>query len=116
MHVDIQSLGFNLTPALSAHTRKRIDDTLHFASSRITRMLVRLSDINGRRGGNDKRCLVELRVKGVPNVVIEDVETDLYSAIDRAIGRARLAMLRRLGHARGAYRHRKSLVGSNETA
>lgn len=100
MQVDIQSLGFSLTPALSDYAGKRIDYSLSFASDRIARLIVRLSDINGRRGGHDKRCLLELRLKGAPGIVIEDVEEDLYAAIDRATERARRALVRKLEQSR----------------
>jgi putative sigma-54 modulation protein len=100
MQVDIQSLGFSLTPALSDYAGKRIDYSLSFASDRIARLIVRLSDINGRRGGKDKRCLLELRLKGATGIVIEDVEADLYAAIDRATDRARRALVRKLDHLR----------------
>lgn len=100
MQIDIQSLGFSLTPALSDYAGKRIDYSLSFASDRVTRLVMRLSDINGRRGGNDKRCLLELRLKGASDIVIEDVEEDLYAAIDRATERARRALVRRLEQAR----------------
>jgi len=38
---------------------------------RLRLVIVRLSDINGPRGGNDKRCHVQLIVDGMPNIVIE---------------------------------------------
>lgn len=100
MQVDIQSLGFSLTPALSDYAGKRIDYSLSFASDRIARLTMRLSDINGRRGGQDKRCLLELRIKGAPGIVVEDVEEDLYAAIDRATERARRALVRKLEQSR----------------
>lgn len=100
MQVDIQSLGFSLSPALSGYAQKRIDCALSFAATRISRLMVRLSDINGRRGGDDKRCLIEVRVKGAPGIVIEDVEANLYVAIDRAVERAKRSLVRRLGQAR----------------
>ena len=115
MQVDIQSLGFSLTPALSAYARKRIDYKLGFASIRISRLVVRFSDINGSRGGNDKCCLIELRVKGASDIVIEDVEEDLYVAIDRAIERAKRALVRRLGVERKIARPQEK-GGSDETA
>jgi len=100
MQIDIQSQGFSLTPALSEYAGNRISYALSFASDRITRLIVRLSDINGVRGGEDKRCLLELRLKGVPGIVVEDVEEDLYAAIDRATERARRALVRKLDQAR----------------
>jgi putative sigma-54 modulation protein len=100
MQIDIQSQGFPLTPALSGYADNRINYALSFASDRITRLIVRLSDINGVRGGKDKRCLLELRLKGAPGIVVEDVEEDLYAAIDRATERARRALVRKLDQAR----------------
>jgi ribosome-associated translation inhibitor RaiA len=57
---------------------------------------VRLSDVNGPRGGEDKRCHIEVRLRGMPDVVIVDTEADLYVAIDRATERAGRALVRRL--------------------
>jgi ribosome-associated translation inhibitor RaiA len=61
---------------------------------------VQLSDINGPRGGIDKRCQIEVQLKGTPNVVIEDVEADLYAAIDRAAERVGRTVARRLSRQR----------------
>ena len=84
MHIDIHTHGFTLTPGLREHVRKRLAYALSHAGNSITRLTVRLSDVNGPKGGDDKRCLIEARLKQVPAVVIEDVEADLYVAIDRA--------------------------------
>jgi ribosome-associated translation inhibitor RaiA len=46
----------------------------------------------------DKRCLIEVRLDGLPTVVIEDIQTDMYTAIDRAVGRAARTIMRRLEH------------------
>jgi ribosome-associated translation inhibitor RaiA len=77
-----------------------VQDRLRFAFSRITgrvrRILVTLADINGPRGGIDKRCLIEVRVDGQRSVVIQDIQADLYTAIDRAAGRAARSVMRRL--------------------
>ncbi|MEW4982166.1 MAG: hypothetical protein AB1Y26_02890 [Cycloclasticus sp.] len=38
---------------------------------RFRSVIVRLSDANGERGGNDKCCHVQLIVDGMANIVIE---------------------------------------------
>ena len=88
MQVDIQCRGFELTGGLREHVRKRLACSLPAGESAIHRVTVRLSDINGPRGGEDKRCHIALRLKGLPRLVIEDTEADLYVAIDRAAERA----------------------------
>jgi putative sigma-54 modulation protein len=96
MQIAIQARGFSLTAAIESHVRRRLDFTLARGASRMRRVDVRLSDLNGPRGGVDKRCLIEVRLDGLPPVVVEDVQSDLYTAIDRAAGRAARTVVRRL--------------------
>lgn len=96
MQMDIQCRDFELTESLRDYARKRLAYSLRFGNTHIMRLVVRLSDINGPRGGEDKRCCLEVRLKGLPEVVIEDTETDIYVAIDRAAERAGRTLARRL--------------------
>lgn len=100
MQMDIQSQGFPLTASLREYLKKRLAYGLNHGDDYITRVTVRLSDINGPRGGADKRCLIEVRLKHLPAVVIEDTEADLYVAIDRAAERASRTLARRLARQR----------------
>lgn len=100
MQVDIQAHGFALTDGLRQYVLKRLNNSLSHSDDHIMRVIARLSDINGPRGGEDKRCLIELRLKQAPEVVIEDTESDLYIAIDRASERAGRTLARRLGRQR----------------
>ncbi len=100
MQMDIQSQGFSLTEGIRDYVMKRLAYTLAHGDAAITRIIVRLSDINGPRGGDDKRCLIEVRLKAASAVVIEDTEGDLYVAIDRAAERAGRTLARRLARQR----------------
>lgn len=100
MQIDIQCRSFDLTEGLRDYVRKRLAYNLSFGDAHITRVIVRLSGINGPRGGEDKRCRIEVRLKGLPAVVIEDTEADLYMAIDRAADRAGRMLVRRLARLR----------------
>lgn len=101
MQIDIQANGFTLTDGINDYVLKRLAYSLNHGDQNIMRVIVRLSDINGPRGGEDKRCLIEVRLKGAPEVVIEDTESDLYVAIDRATERAGRSLTRRLERQRG---------------
>ena len=96
MQIKIQARSFSLTNALSSHIQRRLHFALTSSADRIQRVMVRLSDINGPRGGSDKRCHIQIVLEGMPDVVIEDTESDLYAAIGRAAGRAGRAVARRL--------------------
>ena len=96
MHPDIQARGFTLTEALRQHCERRLRFALGPASNRLRHLSVRLSDVNGPRGGVDKRCVIRATAAGMPPVVIAHYETDIYAAIDRAAERLSRSLTRRL--------------------
>lgn len=72
----------------------------------VPRAKVLLSDINGPRGGLDKRCQVELRTDGDRSIVITSIARDWRTALDTALARAARALVRLLHRGRGRARHR----------
>ena len=91
MRIDIQARGFELSDGLREHTERRLQFALSWASHSVRTVTVRLSDVNGPRGGNDKCCSIQIPLVRAQDVVIEDTESDLYVAIDRAAERAERA-------------------------
>ncbi|NOT14472.1 MAG: HPF/RaiA family ribosome-associated protein [Methylotenera sp.] len=100
MQLDIQTNGFSLTEGIRDYTIRRLQFALDRNDQQITRVQVRLADINGPRGGVDKRCQIDLTLAGQGDIVIEDVETNLYVAIDRASDRCARTLTRRLERSR----------------
>jgi len=104
MQIDIQARDFSLTDALRSHAEQRLRFALTCCSDRIQRVAMRLSDINGPRGGADKRCHLRVVLVDLPDVVVEDTEVDLYVAIDRSADRAGRSVGRRLERQRDTAR------------
>ncbi len=104
MQINIQSRSFSLTDALREHIKRRLGFALSTRDEHIQRVMVRLSDINGPRGGNDKQCHIQVRLSHLPDVIIEDTEADMYAAIDRAADRAGRTVGRRLSRQRDQMR------------
>jgi ribosome-associated translation inhibitor RaiA len=98
--------------------REYIDRHLYFALSRFSSAIdhvdVRLGDMNGPRGGVDKRCriLVKLRAAGSDNITIEQDDESLNSAVARAAARAGRTVGRSLErrHRKRAYQRRRALA------
>jgi ribosomal subunit interface protein len=101
MHITVRSHGFVLTEALRTYVEQRLRIALGWTGSRLRKLVVSLSDINGPRGGIDKRCKIQVQLSGAKGVVIEDTEADMYVAIDRAAERADRAVVRRVERLRG---------------
>jgi putative sigma-54 modulation protein len=106
MQIDIQTRNFDLTNALRSYAERRLRFALTRADNCIQRIIVRLSDVNGPKGGNDKQCHVQVMLSGLPDVVVQDIEADLYFAIDRAANRAGRTVMRKLGRQQTLHRHR----------
>lgn len=98
MNIAIHSNGLVLTKTLRAYVHRRLKTALGWALTR--RLAVWLSDINGPRGGRDKRCKIQISLDHGKTIIIEDTEEDLFAAIDLAAGRADRTLARRLGRNR----------------
>jgi len=96
MQISIQARNFRLTNAISSYVKRRLSFALKNRDEQIQRISVRLSDINGPRGGEDKCCHIQVVIPNLANVVIEDIEIDLYAAIDGAVDRVRRTVDRRI--------------------
>lgn len=109
MQLDIQTNGFSLTEGIRHYTTQRLQFALDRNDGQIIHARVSLADINGPRGGIDKRCQINLALAGQSNIVIEDTEVDLYVAIDRASDRCERTLARRLERLR-EYSHDSAVI------
>lgn len=71
---------------------------LQFVLRRLTWLVphadMRLTDVNGPRGGIDKRCHVELKTNLVGTVIVTSTAGDWRTAIESALTRATKVLLR----------------------
>ena len=102
MRVDIRGQGFSVSEALRAHVERRLHFALGRFGGRVRQATVRLSDLNGPRGGLDKACRIAVRLPALRDLVVEDADGDLYIAIDRAAERAGRSVGRQLARGRDA--------------
>jgi len=91
---------FESRDANGAQMRELSVERVRFALRRLNawvpRAKVQFSDVNGPRGGVDKRCQVELSTEAVGTVVIASLARDWRTALDRALGRATRVLTRSL--------------------
>ena len=99
MLIDVRAIGFRKTDSIQRHVESKVESALGFVSNRVMKVMVRLEDNNGERGGIDKRCGVTVFLQRDRIVIAEAVKEDLYAAVDAAVTRARHAALRRLTRA-----------------
>lgn len=78
---------------MRALAERRVRFSMRRLSWLVPRVKVYLSDVNGPRGGIDKRCQVQLLANGRPDVVVTSVARDWRSALQSALGRAVRSLL-----------------------
>lgn len=96
---------------LDASDRQYIERQVRFAigrfGNRVERSSVVLTDLNGPRGGIDKACRMEVRLKGGGVVVIEDRDGDVRAVVGRSASRLAAALQKQLERRRLS-RHRRA--------
>ncbi len=112
MQIVIQARGLDLTAELREYVDRRLRFALDWAGYALAGVTVVLSDINGPRGGNDKRCRIRVTGNDGLDMVIEDTQADLHVAVDRAADRAGRTLARRLARQR-QYRHDGGYLTAN---
>lgn len=88
MQVHMVSPEFSLTPSLREYLERRLQAAFAPLRGKIADIAVRLRDLNGPRGGRDMQCQLSVTIPGKPEVVIREVQENMYNAIDRAVKRA----------------------------
>lgn len=76
--------GIDVDPSLREQITETIDHSLSHANQKIDFITVRVTDLNGPRGGIDKRCQIHLKLSGLPNIVVSEISASVYRAIDSA--------------------------------
>ena len=77
-------------------TERRVRFVLRRLGWLVLRAEVQMSDVNGPRGGIDKRCQVELRTDGAGSVVVASVTNDWRTALENALARTARFLVRAL--------------------
>ncbi len=82
----------------AAQLREMAERRVRFVTRRLAwlvpRARIQMEDVNGPRGGVDKRCQVELRTDGSGTIVITSIARDWRTALDSALSRAARAIVR----------------------
>lgn len=85
---------------LRAHVERRARFAFARFADALGTVRVRLEDINGPRGGLDKRCVVHIRGPGFGELVVERIDSAWGGAIDRALSLSGRAVAKSLGRLR----------------
>ena len=97
MLINVYGHGFSVTGGLLEQTQRQIESGFSWASPSLRDVDVHLCDINGDHGGDDKSCMIQVRLRHGQPVVARSIHRDMYAAIAAATAKAKKAVVRALG-------------------
>lgn len=87
MEIRVVDEQMSTTQGLLLHVQGRVARALDRWAPRVRQVEVHLADINGPRGGRDKRCTIQARLRAGSPLIVEETGDEFYPAIDSAIAR-----------------------------
>jgi ribosomal subunit interface protein len=100
MKLDLKMRGLTSAPALRTYVERRLAFALDRHAERVARVRVTLEDVNGPKGGDDKRCRVDVQLRGGRSVRAAAQDAELHAAADVAIHRVARGLNRELDRRR----------------
>lgn len=88
MRLDIKLRYLGLEDGQAETIERRVRFALGRFAHRILRAEVILADVNGPRGGRDKRCTVQVMLAALPPILVEVTDVEPMAAVNRAVERA----------------------------
>ena len=104
----VRVIGTSVDEEQEAYIRRKLGSKLGKYATSIERISVRLTDVNGPRGGVDQRCRIKVVLSALPSVVVERRHADVDAAIDTALRATAEAVRRIVGKRRMKPLHRRT--------
>lgn len=96
MRVELRVRNVDLAEALREYIVRTLDFTLGRFGERVGRVRVKISGLNGARGGTIASCRISADLKQFGRVALQETDLDLYAAIDSAVTRLGRLLSQRL--------------------
>ena len=93
MQIIVESRDADATP-MRELSIARVRFALRRLKALVPRAKVQFSDVNGPRGGIDKRCQIQLTTDGLGTVVVHATRRHAVQALEAALKRASTALVR----------------------
>lgn len=99
MRIDLHCDDVDAGPGLREYVARRMSFAIGRFRDHIQWARVKVADVNSSGGGVDKRCVVQLRLRNLPDVMFAITQLDVRVAVDQAAERVARVLAQRLRRA-----------------
>lgn len=103
--VDVRAHHLMIEQHHRDYVREKLGRKLGKFAPAIERIHVRFDDVNGEKGGADRVCKIQVSLRGMGSVIVEETSADPIAAFDLAEERVMVAIEHRLGRVRDGHVH-----------
>ena len=96
MRIDLHCDGVESAPGLREYVASRMKLAVGRFREHIQWARVKVADVDGAEGAVDKRCVVQLRLRNLPDVVFAITQLDVRAAVDEAADRVSRVLAQRV--------------------
>lgn len=96
MELTITDLNVGLSNESIVRIKQKTRRIFGKISDSVKAINVTIDDVNGPKGGKDKKCRIVIHTKGMPNIVITDNQASVMSAVNISLSRAKMALIRKV--------------------
>ena len=100
MKIQIRFRGIEPSEALADYATRRVHQHLSRFGRQVSDVTVRLTDVNGPKGGDDKRCQLTVSGPRLSTVNLTETHADFFAGVDLALDRLAHVIGRSLERAR----------------
>jgi len=108
MQLQIKSRHLAIDQSIQDYIYRKLAFSLDRFEQVLSSLTIRLKDLNGPRGGKDKECQISASLPHSRSLVIVDQDSDLHTAIDRAVDRFKGTLVKLLKRYQSLRKRNKS--------
>ncbi len=116
MKIEVRFRALHASGPLREHVLRAVHFHLSRFGPELSSVFARIGDVNGPKGGIDKRCQFHVRGPRLGSVVIAEVSADAYAAVDACADRAGRSVGRELERLRTRYDSRPAAARTHRDA
>ena len=96
MQLTIYKTNVDATASLLDYIDTKMSSSLERMADHIDDITIRIADLNGPRGGEDKRCTVSVTLASKQTTLIAETDSCMYKAVDKVCSRLKRSIRRRV--------------------
>ncbi|WDE08497.1 hypothetical protein SG34_031740 [Thalassomonas viridans] len=96
MELAVNTLNVEMTSEAISQIKQKARKVFSRVSDNIMAVKLTLDDVNGPKGGRDKKCMVIVHCHGMPSVVASNNEQSIIGAVNLALTKAHTALVKKI--------------------